>query len=370
MATTHDIETIVIGAGVVGLAIASALAENGHEVLILEQHVAFGTETSARNSEVIHAGIYYSQNSLKAKLCTRGKALLYAYCDQHGVAYKRLGKLIVATSDEQVSTLDTIAAKASANGVNDLSLLKANEIHELEPAIKAQAALLSPSTGIVDSHGLMLSLIGKAESLGAMIAYGSVVKKVESVNGGFALNIVGDEEVNITAKNVINAAGHGAINIAQQTVGLNQSLVPQASYAKGNYFRLKGRTPVSRLIYPIPEPGGLGVHITIDLAGQCRFGPDVQWQDSLEYEVDPARADSFCEAIRRYWPALEDDALVPDYAGVRPKITFHGAAYTDFMIQTSAEHGMHGLVNLFGFESPGLTSCLAIAELVAATFDP
>jgi len=361
---THDIETVVIGAGVVGLAIARYLATAGQEVLILERNNLFGSETSARHSEVIHAGIYYPKNSLKAKLCTRGKALLYDYCADHDIPHKRIEKIIVATNASQVTELDGINKRAKANGVNDLRSLSSNDIGKLEPAIKAQAGLLSPSTGIVDSHAFMLSLLGKAESLGAMIAYNSPVDQVAPSANGFTVSVGGEQNMKLSCKRLVNTAGHGACALAKSTHGFPAKLTPTAHYAKGNYFRLQGKTPVSRLIYPVPEPGGLGVHITLDMAGQSRFGPDVQWQDTLDYNVDKDRAMHFYNAIRRYWPALEDDALVPDYAGVRPKIELSGKAYNDFLIQSSSTHGMSGLVNLFGIESPGLTSSLAIAEYV------
>ncbi len=370
----HDVETVIVGAGVVGLSIARELARKGHEVLILEQKNHFGSETSARNSEVIHAGIYYAKNSLKARLCTRGKALLYEYCDAHAIGFKRLGKIIVATSDQQVAALAEINNKARANGVHDLQSLSRDAITELEPAIDAKAGLLSPSTGILDSHGFMLSLLGNAESDGAMVAYNSSVIAITACHDGFKLSVSDEQTTQLSCKHLINAAGHGAPELARSLMNpngntvfnQNSNQVPQAGFAKGNYFRLQGKTPVSRLIYPVPVDGGLGVHITIDMAGQCRFGPDVEWQDTLNYDVDAERATHFYAAIRRYWPALEDNALVPDYAGIRPKIRFNEKPYNDFIIQGSQTHGIHGLVNLFGIESPGLTSSLAIAENVSS----
>jgi len=366
---THDVETVVIGAGVVGLAIAHALALAGQEVLILEQKHLFGSQTSARHSEVIHAGIYYPQNSLKANLCTRGKTLLYNYCREHGIAHQRIEKIIVATTADQVLMLDGINKQAQANGVNDLRTLNSSDISKLEPAIEAHAGLLSPSTGIIDSHAFMLSLLGKAESYGAMIAYHSSVVKLTSEKNGFSVSVGGEQNMKVKCKRVVNAAGHGACALARGIQDFPQALIPTARFAKGNYFRLQGKTPVTRLIYPVPEPGGLGVHITLDMAGQSRFGPDVQWQDSLNYNVDSNRAKRFYDAIRQYWPALENDALVPDYAGVRPKIEVDGVAYNDFLIQGDSTHGLAGLVNLFGIESPGLTSSLAIAEHVAMLLD-
>ncbi len=371
---THDVETVVVGAGVVGLAIAAELASAGQDVLILEKNHLFGHETSSRHSEVIHAGIYYPTGSLKARLCTRGKALLYDYCATHSIEHKRLGKIIVATSDEQVATLGSIKTQAQNNGVNDLRFLDQAEISTLEPAISAKAGLHSPSTGIVDSHAFMLSLLGKAQQADAMIAYNNDVTHVECTDGGFVVSVSGEHAMQLSCKNLINAAGHGACALAKATTQLPDKLIPTPRYAKGNYFRLQAKAPVSRLIYPVPEPGGLGVHITLDIAGQARFGPDVQWQDSLDYQadpyqVDPRRADNFYHAIRRYWPALPDNALLPDYAGVRPKIEMDNTTYTDFLIQDKSTHGIKGLVNLFGIESPGLTSSLAIAEHVKQFFE-
>lgn len=364
---SHDVSIIVVGAGVIGLAIARELAIAGNEVLVLERHALFGSETSSRHSEVIHAGIYYPKHSLKAMLCTRGKALLYSYCESHGIGHKRLGKIIVATSKEQISVLDQIRQRATSNGVNDLKHLSGADVKALEPALTAYAGLLSPSTGIIDSHGFMLSLLGEVEAQGGMIAYKSSVSKIEPYTNGFRVSVSGDDAMQLNCKSIINVAGHGACALAHATTGLNKEWIPKAQFAKGNYFRLKGKSPVSRLIYPVPEPGGLGVHITLDQAGHARFGPDVQNIDSLNYDVDPARSLHFYEAIKRYWPDLQDDALVPDYAGIRPKIAFADKACNDFVIQGQEVHGINGLVNLFGIESPGLTSSLAIAQVVSNT---
>jgi len=366
---SSDVNTIVIGAGVVGLATARALALNGDDVLILEEKHHFGTQTSSRHSEVIHAGIYYPANSLKATLCTRGKALLYDYCQSHAIDHKQLGKIIVATSDAQVDELDAINARARTNGVNDLEKLNTEQIHTLEPAIVAQAGLLSPSTGIIDSHGFMLSLLGDAQTQGALVAYNTTVDQVVKSGDVFKVSVAGENSMTLKCKRVINAAGHGACELAKATKPLAKEYIPEARYAKGNYFRLQGIPPVSRLIYPVPEPGGLGVHITLDLAGQARFGPDVQWQNIRNYDVDAHRATHFYDAIRRYWPALEDESLVPDYAGVRPKIAFNNELHNDFVIQSSDAHGIRGLINLLGIESPGLTASLAIAEYVNELLD-
>jgi len=362
---SHDVNTIVIGAGVVGLAIARQLALNGDDVLILEEKHLFGSETSSRHSEVIHAGIYYPKNSLKAVLCTRGKVLLYDYCKTHAIEHQQLGKIIVATTNTQVEELDAINTRARNNGVSDLQKLSAAEVSALEPAIDAKAGLLSPSTGIIDSHGYMLSLLGDSQTHGAMIAYNARAEQIEIRDDGFELLVSGEDSMTLSCKRLVNAAGHGASALAFKTHQLSEKYIPDARYAKGNYFRLQGKAPVSRLIYPVPEPGGLGVHITLDLAGLARFGPDVQWQDSLNYDVDATRGLDFYDAVRRYWPALEDNTLVPDYAGVRPKIAFNAKVHQDFVIQGSATHQFDGLVNLFGIESPGLTSSLAIAEHVS-----
>ena len=368
------VEAVVIGAGVVGLAVARALALAGREVMLLEAADAFGTGTSARNSEVIHAGIYYPAGSLKARLCVQGKEQLYAYCAERGVAHQRCGKLIVATSAAQVDELRAIQQRAAANGVDDLRLLTQAEALALEPALACQAALLSPSTGIVDSHGLMLSLLGDAENAGAMLAVNSAVKSLAAQAGQAqsAIKIeVGGEGGGtvLLARTVVNAAGLHAPALAARTQGLDARHVPSAYYAKGNYFTLAGRAPFSHLIYPVPEPGGLGVHLTLDLGGQAKFGPDVQWVDSPDapdaYLVDPRRGDGCYAEVRRYWPALPDGVLQAGYAGIRPKISGPGQPAADFVIQGPAEHGIAGLVNLFGIESPGLTSCLAIGDWVA-----
>lgn len=361
---SFDVNTVIVGAGVIGLAIARALAAQDTDVLILEEKHLFGSETSSRHSEVIHAGIYYPKHSLKAQLCTRGKSLLYDYCDKYAIQHNRIGKIIVATNAEQVDELGAINVRAQNNGVTDLQTLSGAQVSALEPEINAHAGLLSPSTGIVDSHGYMLSLLGNAQSNGAMIAYNTKVEKILQRRPGFEVIVSGADDMQFTCKHLINAAGHGACTLANATQGLAQQHIPEARYAKGNYFRLQTKSPVSRLIYPVPEPGGLGVHITLDQAGQARFGPDVQWQKSLNYDIDTSRSANFYAAIRRYWPALKDNDLVPDYAGVRPKIAFNTQVHEDFVIQGSATHAIDGLINLFGIDSPGITSSLAIAEMV------
>jgi len=361
-----DVECIVIGAGVVGLAVARELAGRGVEVLLLDAEDRFGSITSARNSEVVHAGIYYRAGSLKATTCVAGRQRLYAYCEERGIAHRRLGKLIVATDPDQVARLDDIAAHASRNGVSDLQKLDAAEVAALERQIRCEAALHSPSTGIVDSHAFMASLLGDAERDGAVLATHSQVVGARPLAGGTALDILQEGAIHtLSARHVINAAGHGACGIAGLLQARNPATVPMARFARGNYFRLKRKAPVSRLVYPVPEPGGLGVHVTIDLNGCARFGPDVEWIDRLDHRVDAGRADAFYAEIRRYWPGLPDGALEADYAGVRPKIVFGDQVCDDFIVSTDNEHGIRGWVDLFGIESPGLTASLALADLVS-----
>jgi L-2-hydroxyglutarate oxidase LhgO len=359
------VECIVIGAGVVGLAIARKLAQAGREVIVLEAADAIGTVTSSRNSEVIHAGIYYPAGSRMARLCVEGRRALYEYCRDHGIPHRNSGKLIVATSAAEVDRLGAIRSHAETNGVDDLTLLSGAEARALEPALRCEAALLSPSTGIVDSHAYMLALRGDAEAAGAAFAFLAPLLSGTVTADGFALEIGGDAPMQLGCDLLINSAGLSAPAIASRLTGMPPDKVPTAYLAKGNYFSCSAKAPFSRLIYPVPEPGGLGVHLTLDLAGQARFGPDVEWVDSVDYEVDPARAERFYPAIRRYWPALPDGALMPSYSGMRPKIVPPAVAVQDFMIQGPQAHGVRGLVNLFGIESPGLTASLAIADDVA-----
>jgi L-2-hydroxyglutarate oxidase LhgO len=364
----EKIDCLVIGAGVIGLAVARRLAADGRDVLILESESAFGTGISARNSEVIHAGIYYPAGSLKARLCVAGRGMLYAYCEERGISHRRCGKLIVATREQQRAQLDRIAAGARANGVDDLRFLSRTEARALEPALECTAALLSPSTGIIDSHALMLSLLGDAERNGAVLALNSPVTGGEIADGGIVLNVkVGASETAILARTVVNCAGLGAQGIARRLRGLPPQSVPPLHYAKGNYYALAGRAPFSRLIYPVPEAAGLGVHLTLDLGGQARFGPDVEWIDTIDYTVAPERAEAFYGEVRRYWPQLADGALVPAYAGIRPKPHAPGEPACDFLVSGPAEHGVPGLVCLYGIESPGLTSCLALADHVVGS---
>ncbi|MBV8500726.1 MAG: NAD(P)/FAD-dependent oxidoreductase [Paucibacter sp.] len=358
------VDAVVIGAGVVGLAIARALARSGQETLVLERESAIGTGVSSRNSEVVHAGLYYPPGSLKAMLCVRGRQLLYAHCESHGVACHRVGKLVVATEPTQVAALQALAERAAANGVSDLRPLSSTEAARLEPALVCEAALLSPSTGIVDTHALMLSLQGDLERAGGQVALNSGVSGLKREGGKWVLECAG---LQLGAGLVVNAAGLWAPWLAARTEGLSGA--PQAHWCKGSYFSLAGRSPFSHLVYPMPQDGGLGVHLTLDLGGRARFGPDSEWLDKvrdaaqLDYAVEPARADRFYAEIRRYWPALPDGALQPAYSGVRPKIAGPGET-ADFRIDGPAVHGLPGLVNLFGIESPGLTSSLAIAEEV------
>lgn len=359
-----QVDCVVIGAGVVGLAVARALALAGREVIVLEAADAIGTGTSSRNSEVIHAGIYYAPGSLKARLCVQGKALLYDYCESRGIGHRRCGKLIVATSEAQVAQLAGIIAKAAANGVNDLVLLSRQDALALEPQLDCVAAVHSPSTGIVDSHALMLALQGDLEGAGGLIVLNTPLAHLEIKQ--YAINIIANDGTGLQAKTVVNAAGLNAVALARRFAGLDPTSIPHAYFAKGNYFTLAGRSPFNRLIYPVPEAAGLGVHLTIDLGGQAKFGPDVQWVDSMEdLVVDPARGDAFYSEVRKYWPALKDGSLNPGYAGIRPKINAPQEVARDFVIQGPADHGVEGLVNLFGIESPGLTSSLAIGDHVA-----
>jgi L-2-hydroxyglutarate oxidase LhgO len=360
----ETVDCVVIGAGVVGLAVARALALAGREVIVVEAADGIGTETSSRNSEVIHAGIYYRKGSLMARTCVEGRRRLYAYCAEHGVPHRNCGKLIVATNDAESDMLAEIKGRAEANGVEGMKLLRPAEAMAMEPNLHCTAALLSPSTGIVDSHGYMLALQGDAESHGAMLAFHSPVNQGRAVEGGIELEVGGAEPMNLRCRWVVNSAGLHAPALAKKIAGLPSNRIPTAYYAKGNYFTLTGLSPFSRLIYPVPVPGGLGVHITIDLGGQAKFGPDVEWIDEIDYEVDPRRADKFYAAVRRYWPDLRDGTLQPGYAGIRPKIVPQGAPAQDFSIQGPRDHGVPGLINLFGIESPGLTASLALADMV------
>ncbi len=360
----EEVDCIVVGAGVVGLAAARALAMAGREVIILEAADAIGTETSSRNSEVIHAGIYYPAGSLMARFCVAGRRALYAYCAEKGVAHVNCGKLIVATDAREDAMLAGIKQRAEANGVEGMRVLTAAEAVALEPNLVCTSALYSASTGIIDSHGYMVALQGDAENAGAVPVFLSPVLRARVAGRGMEVDVGGEEPMTLRCRLLVNAAGLHAPGLAARIDGMPSDRVPGAYYAKGNYFTLSGRSPFSRLIYPVPVPGGLGVHLTVDLGGQARFGPDVEWIDEIDYTVDPSRADGFYAAVRKYWPGLKDGALQPGYSGIRPKTVPKGAPGQDFVVQGPQTHGVAGLINLFGIESPGLTASLAIADHV------
>ena len=360
-----EIECVVVGAGVIGLAVARALALAGYGVLVLERAYTIGFETSSRNSEVIHGGLYYPAGSLKAHSCVAGRQRLYAYCREHGVPHAQLGKLIVATSENEIAGLERIAAAARDNGVDDLAYLNRAQAQRLEPALRCVAALLSPSTGIIDSHALMLAYQGEAEAAGAMVVLRTPVLSGKVRDEGFDLAIGGDEPTAIRCRFLVNAAGLYAPALARAIEGVPPETIPPAYFCRGVYFTLTGRAPFRRLIYPVPVAGGLGVHITVDLAGQARFGPDVEWISSVDYTVDPARGEKFYDAVRTYWPDLRSGSLQPGYAGIRPKISGPADPAADFVVQGPEIHGVPGLVNLYGIESPGLTSSLPLADEVA-----
>jgi L-2-hydroxyglutarate oxidase LhgO len=361
------VQNLVIGAGVVGLAVARTLALQGREVVVLESEDRIGTGISSRNSEVIHAGIYYPAGSLKARLCVAGNRALYAYCVAHHVNHHRCGKLIVATDESQMEALHHLRLRAEANGVIDLQWLDADSAHALEPRLHCHAALLSPSTGIVDSHGLMRALSVEAEAAGAAIVLKSPVLGGRRTQGGLEIEVGGDDPLTLQADRVFTCAGLGALALTWAMEGIRTEVLPPLprQFSKGNYYALAGAAPFSRLVYPVPSHGGLGVHLTLDLAGQARFGPDVEWIEHENYDVDPQRADSFYAEVRKYWPELPEGALQPAYAGIRPKLHGPDDPVPDFLIQREDAHGVPGLINLLGIESPGLTSCLALAEEVA-----
>jgi L-2-hydroxyglutarate oxidase LhgO len=359
------VDCVVVGAGVIGLAVARRLARSGREVIVLEEAEGIGTVTSSRNSEVIHAGIYYPAGSWMARMCVAGKQALYRYCDEHGIPYRNCGKLIVATTQAETENLQSIRAHAEANGVTDMQILSGEAARTLEPALNCDAALLSPSTGIIDSHAYMLALRGEAEAAGAAFAFYTPLERARATADRIELEAGGEAPMSLACDLLINAAGLGAPAVARSIEGMPIELIPAPYLAKGNYFSCSARAPFSHLIYPVPEPGGLGVHLTLDMAGQARFGPDVEWIDRIDYAVDPARAEKFYPAIRKYWPTLPDGALMPSYSGIRPKIVPPAVARQDFLMQGPRDHGVAGLINLFGIESPGLTSSLAIADHVA-----
>jgi L-2-hydroxyglutarate oxidase LhgO len=360
-------QVLVIGAGVVGLAVARAAALAEHDVIVAEATGGIGNGVSSRNSEVIHGGMYYPEDSLRARHCIRGRRMLYAFCESHGVPHRRCGKLIVATRTGELAKIEAIHRQGVLNGVEDLTLLYGNEVTRLEPALACIAALHSPATGIIDSHAFMLALQGDLEDRGGMLAFNTRVESLRPLAAGWEVAFAGAEAGTLTVDAVVNSAGLHAQALARATENYPPARVPRLVLAKGNYFGYSGRPVFSRLIYPAPVDGGLGTHVTLDMAGRMRFGPDVEWIDQERYAVDPQRADSFYARIRTYWPSLPDNTLVPDYAGIRPKLTGPGEPAADFIIDTPAEHGMAGLVHLFGIESPGLTSALSIAEDVVET---
>jgi L-2-hydroxyglutarate oxidase LhgO len=361
---TERIDCAVIGAGVVGLAIARELALAGREVLVLEAEHGIGEHTSSRNSEVIHAGIYYPKGSLKARFCVEGKRLLYDYCRDHGVPHSNCGKIVVASREEEIPAVLKYIPTAEAAGVHDLRRLDLAEVREMEPHVKAVAAVLSPSTGIVDSHALMLAYQGDMENAGGVLVVRSPVLGGAVTGDGIRLDVGGDEPMSILCNTVVNSAGLTAPAVARSITGIPAETIPGQFYAKAHYYTLSGKPPFRRLIYPVGHGSWLGVHVTVDLAGQIRFGPDIEWVDGIDYTFDHSREPLFAEAIRRYWPELPDGALQPGYTGIRPKISAQGEPPADFRIDGPRDHGVAGLVNLYGIESPGLTSSLAIAGYV------
>ena len=364
---TTDVETMIVGAGVVGLAIARALAMAGHEVMVAERHDIIGSETSSRNSEVIHAGIYYPKDSLRAKYCVEGKQQLYRFCDENGVDHVRCEKLIVAANDAQLDRLGAIKAGAAANGVDDLQRLSATEAMQLEPAVFCTGALLSPSTGLVDSHGFMLALEGHAEAHGGQVALQTDITAIEArADGTYALTIAGTDIV--TAKNVVISGGLHASNLARTIHFASNYRPPETYYAVGQYYALSGPSPFTRHIYPMPDGAWLGLHATVDLGNRCKFGPDIEWIPEIDYTFKPEKLEKFLDFIRMYYPGLDETSLHPDYTGIRPKLYREGEPVPDFRIDTRAEHGLPGLVMLFGIESPGLTASLAIGDAVAEIY--
>ena len=362
----ESVDAVVIGAGVVGLAVARELANAGREVLILEAESHFGTQTSSRNSEVIHAGIYYPTASLKARLCVQGREMLYHYCVERGVPHRQIGKVLVASTEDERTVLAKYAHQAAINGVM-LEPLDSAGVRSLEPEVKAVSGLWSPTTGIIDSHSLMLALLGDAQARDAMLVVQTPVTGVRVVDRGFELSTGGADPMRLRCRMLVNSAGLAAQQMAASIEGLAPQHVPPAYYAKGHYFSLAARAPITHLVYPMPDEAGLGIHVTLDLAGRCKFGPDVtRWLLAPDYVFEDGLEPRFAAAIRRYWPGLPDGALQPDYTGVRPKVSGPGQAAGDFVLQGPGTYGLPGLVNLFGIESPGLTASLAIAREVAS----
>ena len=360
------IDCVVVGAGVVGLAVARALALAGREVLLLEAEHHPGTVTSARNSGVIHAGLYYAPGSLKARFCVAGNRALYAYCEARGVEHHNSGKLIVASGDDEERVLLNLLERAHANSVEGVRMISARQVRELEPEVHCTAALLCPTSGIVDQHTYMLALQGDMENAGGTLVCDCRVESVARAGDGFIVKTAGESATEIEARFVVNSAGLGAVDLLRHIEAYPADRIPTLHLARGNYFTVAARSPFRHLIYPVPHAAGLGIHATLDLGKRVRFGPDVEWIDRIDYSVNAARAPSFYAAIRHYWPALADGALMPDYTGIRPKLHGPGEPQPDFRIETAADHGLAGLVNLLGIESPGLTSALAIGDYVAS----
>jgi len=367
---SEQIDCAVVGAGVVGLAVARALALAGRDVIVLEAEEAIGTHTSSRNSEVIHAGIYYPENSLKARFCVEGKQLLYDYCRERAVPHANVGKIIVACDEAERSAVGSYIEKAGANGVGDLRWLSKSELAQMEPAVNCVAGVISPSTGIIDSHALMIALQGDAENAGAIIVFKSPLISGNISADGIVLEIGGAEPMSVRCNAVINCAGLRAPRVARAIAGIPEQTIPNAYFAKAHYYTLSGKSPFRHLVYPVAHAGSLGVHVTVDLGGQARFGPDIEWIDDIDYSFDHSREQRFYEAIRRYWPDLQDGQLQPGYTGIRPKISGPDEPAADFRIDGPDDHGIRGLVNLYGIESPGLTSCLAIGDHVRRTLNP
>jgi L-2-hydroxyglutarate oxidase LhgO len=364
---TADFDTIIIGAGVVGLAIARQLSQGGQSVLVIDAAARAGTETSSRNSEVVHAGIYYPKGSLKAELCIEGRQLLFGFCNSHGVDIKRTGKLIVATSPEEEMKLASIISLAAQNGVDDLVWMTERQVAELEPEVCCTKALFSPSTGIVDASSYMLALQGDAEAQGALFAFNTSFLRSQNRDGCFIVETVDaqDEVAEISCRRLINCAGHGAHDVVAHVEGYSIDRAPPRYLAKGSYCSVSGKSPFRHLIYPVPVSGALGIHATLDMAGAVRFGPDIQWIDEFDYSLSPDITDKFVAAVKSYWPGVEGRRLTPSYCGIRPKIHGPQQSFADFKIEAKPEHGISGLINLFGIESPGLTASLAIAKSVA-----
>ena len=361
----EKIDCAVIGAGVIGLAVARRLAMSGREVVVLEAETHFGTHTSSRNSEVMHAGIYYPTGSLKARLCFPGRQALYRYCAEHAVNHRRIGKVIVACDDTERAGLAKYLQQGEINGCDDLRMLSAAELAEMEPEVRCVAGFLSPSTGIIDAHGLMLAYLGDLEQHGGALALASPVLSGKVSGDGIVLEVGGAESMTLVCRTVVNCAGFHAQALARNLTGVPPATIPPTYYAIGHYYTLSGKAPFNRLVYPVARQDWLGVHVTLDLGGQVKFGPDITWIDRIDYNFDASREQAFYTAIRRYYPGLKDGALQPGYTGIRPKLHRQGEPAPDFVIQGPRDHGVPGLVNLYGIESPGLTSSLAIGDYVA-----